>query len=63
MFNLSAENSAIAYDEYNILIAVIGVLKILIILFWVSFKLIKWGFATFFIVHRHATATTYLWVD
>ena len=35
----------------------------LIILFWVSFKLIKWGFATFFTVRRHGTATTNLFVD
>ena len=35
----------------------------LIILFWVSFKLIQWGFATFFTVRRHGTATTNQWVD
>ena len=35
----------------------------LIILFWVSFKLKEWGFATFFTVRRHGTATTNLWVD
>ena len=35
----------------------------LIILFWVSFKLIEWGFATSFTFRRHATATTNPWVD
>ena len=42
-------------------------LNFLIILFWVSSKLIEWGFSTFFTVcrqtGRHATAMTNLWVD
>ena len=35
----------------------------LIILFWVSFKLTEWGFATSFTFRRRATATTNPWVD
>ena len=37
--------------------------KFLLIPFWVSFKLMEWGFATFFTVHRHAIATTNPWFD